>query len=256
MTKSPKSPKTAAGKMSQSTRSVVRDTAEKLALITGKLEKLDKMEQTMEEIRYENRQLREALAAKDGEIQNLNHRLNDLEQYTRGSSIRVLNVPLTNEEERNNSMVADKLYNLVLLPLLKGAIEKEAISYIPTREQLIEKAHVLPGKDGEHKPIIARFYNRELRAVCFQHKKEFAERVQASATAGGKSKERAGGYCFPFYEDLTRANFLMMRAIGAHKDVQSCWSINGQLKFKMVDSTTVRKVSTIYDTVDNIIKKS
>ena len=50
----------------QSTRSaaksslddVVRDTAEKLALITSKLEKLDRMEQHMEEIRTENRQLR------------------------------------------------------------------------------------------------------------------------------------------------------------------------------------------------------
>ena len=259
-----KSPKSAAGKMSQSTRSaaksslddVVRDTAEKLALITSKLEKLDRMEQHMEEIRTENRQLRAALAAKDGEIHDLNHRLNELEQYTRGSSIRVLNVPLTYEEECNNSAVADKLYNLVLLPLLNGAMETGAITHIPTKEQLIEKAHILPGKAGEHKPIIARFYNRELRSVCFQHKKEFAERVPSSNTAGERSKERAGKYCFPFYKDLTKANFLMMRAIGAHKDVQSCWSINGQLKFKMVDSTTVRKVSSIYDTVDNIIRKS
>ena len=260
MTKSPKSPKSATAKMSQSTRSsaksasledVVRDTAEKLALITGKLEKLDRMERTMEEIKTENRQLREALAAKDGEIQSLNHRLNELEQYTRGSSIRVLNVPLTNDEERNNSLVADKLYDLVLLPLLHGAKEKGAISYIPSKEQLIEKAHILPGKAGEHKPIIARFYNRELRAVCFQHKKEFATLVQASG-----DKERAESYCFPFYEDLTKANFLMMRSIGAHKDVQSCWSVNGQLKFKMVDSSIVKKVSSIYDTVENIISKS
>ena len=101
----------------------------------------------------------------------------------------MLGVLLTNEEERNNSAVADKLYNLVLLPLLTGAKEKGAISHIPTREQLIEKAHILPGKDGEHKPIIVRFFNREIRAVCFQHKKEFAARVSASTTAGGRDKE-------------------------------------------------------------------
>ena len=246
--------------MSQSTRSaakslsleeVVRETAEKLAQITVKLEKLDKMEQTMDEIRTENRQLRAALTAKDDEIQSLNHRLNELEQYTRGSSIRVLNVPLTNEEERDNGKVADKLYNLVLLPLLEGALEKGAIQDIPTREQLIEKAHIRPGKQGEHKPIIARFFNRELRAVCFLHKKEFANRVLA-ATAN----ERAGSYCFPFYEDLTKANFTMMRTIGAHKDVQSCWSVNGQIRFKKVDSTVVKKVLSIYDTVDNIISKA
>ena len=238
--------------MLQSTRSaakslsleeVVRETDEKLAHITLKLEKLDRMEQTMEEIKTENRQLRAALTAKEGEIQSLNHRLIELEQYTRGSSICVLNVPLTNKEERNNSVVADKLYNLVLLWLLNGAMESEAISTVPIRDQLIEKAQILPGKPeehkpGEHKPIIAWFYNQELKAVCFQHKKQ------------------AGSYCFPFYEDLTKANFTMMHTIGALKDVQSCWSVNSQIRFKMVDSTVVKKVSSIYNTVENIIRKA
>ena len=203
--------------MLQSTRSaakslsleeVVRETAEKLAHITSKLEKLDKMEQTMEEIKAENR-LRAALSAKEEEIQSLNHRLNELEQYTHGSSIRLLNVPLTSDEEQNNSAVADKLYTLVLLPLLEGAVESGAITNIPMRDQLIEKAHILPSKSGEHKLIIARFYNQELRAVCFQHKKDYASRVQASS-ATERDKERAGSYCFPFYEDLTKANFTMM----------------------------------------------
>ena len=178
-----KSPKSAAGKMSQSTKSssksdaakslaeVVRETAEKPTQITSKLEKLNRMEQTMDKIKTENRQLRAALTAKEGEIQSLNH----------GSRIRVLNVPLTNDEEKNNGAVADKLYNLVLLPLLNGALESRAIDTIPSRDQLIEKAHILPGKQGEHKPIIARFYNRELRSVCFQHKKEYATWISASA---------------------------------------------------------------------------
>ena len=248
--------------MSQSTRSsvksnagksleeVVRETAEKLAQITSKLKKLDRMEQTMDKIKTENRQLRVALTAKEGEIQSLNHRLNELEQYTRGSSIRVLNVPLTNDEEKNKGAVADKLYNLVLLPLLNGALESGAIDTIPSRHQLIEKAHILPGKQGEHKPIIARFYNRELRLVCFQHKKGACTRISASA------KERAGSYCFLFYEDLTKANFTMMRTIGSLKDVQSCWSVNSQIRFKLVDSTVVKRASSIYDTVENIILKA
>ena len=238
--------------MSQSTKSssksdaakslaeVVRETAEKPTQITSKLEKLNRMEQTMDKIKTENRQLRAALTAKEGEIQSLNH----------GSRIRVLNVPLTNDEEKNNGAVADKLYNLVLLPLLNGALESGAIDTIPSRDQLIEKAHILPGKQGEHKPIIARFYNHELRSVCFQHKKEYATRISASA------KERAGSYCFPFYEDLTKANFMMMRTIGSLKDVQSCWLVNGQIRFKLVDSTLVKRVSSIYDTVENIILKA
>ena len=240
----------------QSLEDVVRETAEKLSAITSKLEKLDSMELTMADIRAENRQLREALAFKDDEIRQLNHCLNELEQYTRGGSIRVLNVPLTDEEERNNTQVATKLYNLVLKPILQGALDSGDIDNIPSREQLIEKAHVLPGKDGEHKPIIARFYNREMRALCFQHKKKSAPRVTAGASTSRRNQEKEGSYCFPFYEDLTKANFVAMRAISDHKDVQSCWSINGQLKFKLIGSTVVKKVKSIYDTVDNIVASS
>ena len=124
----------------QSLEDVVRETAEKLSAITSKLEKLDSMELTMADIRAENRQLREALAFKDDEIRQLNHRLNELEQYTRGGSIRVLNVPLTDEEECNNTQVATKLYNLVLKPILQGALDSGDIDNSPSREQLIEKA--------------------------------------------------------------------------------------------------------------------
>ena len=240
----------------QSLEDVVRETADKLSAITSKLEKLDSMELTMADIRAENRQLREALTFKDDEIRQLNHRLNELEQYTRGGSIRVLNVPLTDEEERNNTQVATKLYNLVLKPILQGALDSGDIDNIPSREQLIEKAHVLPGKDGEHKPIIARFYNREMRVLCFQHKKKSVPRVPAGASTSRRNQEKEGSYCFPFYEDLTKANFVAMRAISDHKDVQSCWSINGQLKFKLIGSTVVKKVKSIYDTVDNIVASS
>jgi len=258
---------------------VVRDTAEKLAVISGRLEKLDsvettlfKMEQTMGEIKAENQVLKTAMAAKDEEIRTLSHRLNDLEQYVRGGSIRVLNIPLTSEEERSNFAVADKLYNIALKPILMGAMEEGIINYIPSREQLLETAHVLPGKPGEHKPIIARFYSRDLRRVIFQHKKKHAPRKEVQGRrdggdggrAGGGGggggggdggAERMGGFCFPIYEDLTRANFSMMRSIAGHKDVQSCWSVNGQLKFKLIGSDIVKKVSSINDTVDNIIIK-
>ena len=48
----------------------------------------------------------------------------------------------------------------------------------------------------------------------------------------------------------------MMRTIGSLKDMQSCWSVNGQIRFKLVDSMLVKRVSSIYDTVENIILKA
>ena len=86
-----------------------------------------------------------------------------------------------------------------------------------------------------------------MRVLCFQHKKKSAPRVTAGASTSRRNQEKEGSYCFPFYEDLTKANFVAMRAISDHKDVQSCWSINGQLKFKLIGSTVVKKVKSIYD---------
>ena len=95
-----------------------------------------------------------------------------------------------------------------------------------------------------------------MRALCFPHKKKSAPRVTAGVSTSRRNQEKEGSYCFPFYEDLTKANFVAMRAISDHKDVQSCWSINGQLKFKLIGSTVVKKVKSIYDTVDNIVASS
>ena len=229
---------------------VMRDTAEKLASIMAKLDKLDGMERAMEDIKTENQALRLALQAKDDELTWLNSRVNELEQYNRSWSVRVLNVPLTAEEEKNNVKVADKLYDLVLKPILEGAVESGTIPAIPPREHLLETAHVLPGKPGKHKPIIARFLNRDMRSAVFQHKKESAPR----RTSPGPGGEKEGSLCFPLFEDLTRTTFLKMRALATHKDVKACWSINGQLRYKLNDSDIVRKVSSVFDTVEKILQ--
>ena len=65
---------------------------------------------------------------------------------------------------------------------------------------------------------------------------------------------RAGGFCFPMYEDLTRTTFQKMRAISQHENVQACWSINGQLRFKMKDSEEIRKVVSVFDTVEQMLQ--
>ena len=54
-------------------------------------------------------------------------------------------------------------------------------------------------------------------------------------------------------DDLTRTNFLKMKAIGDDKRVHQCWANNGQLKFKLVDSTQVRKVFNVFDSIDQIV---
>jgi hypothetical protein len=45
-----------------------------------------------------------------------------------------------------------------------------------------------------------------------------------------------------------------MRAISQREEVESCWSVSGQLKFKLKNDPAVRKVKSIFANIDDIIK--
>ena len=71
----------------------------------------------------------------------------------------------------------------------------------------------------------------------FRHMRDYAPREEAT------SADRRGRYVYPFFEDLTKINFTKMMDIVAHPMMASCWSSRGQLRFKLKDSQTVKKVS-------------
>ena len=158
----------------------------------------------------ENKCLKVDIKAKDKVIEdlgtgysNLVSRCNDLEQYNRAWSVRIFNIPLTEEEERDGTATRDKAYDLAFLPILQGALESGEISSIPSAEDLLEVAHVLPGKPGTAKPVIARFYNRYLRTLCLRRKRDFATKsprgpaetgaAARSSTSGAAVRSEEGG---------------------------------------------------------------
>lgn len=194
---------------------------------------------------------------------SLTSRCNDLEQYNRAWSVRIFNIPLTEEEEKDGTATRNKVYDLALLPILQGAMESGEISSVPSAEELLEVAHVLPSKPGTTKPVIARFFNRSLRTLCLRKKRDFAPKTPKGPATTGTARSSTGGamvgseeggkYLYPFYEDLTKLTFLKMRALSNDPRVSSCWSINGQLRIKLASSGAVKRVSSVLDSVDKII---
>ncbi len=186
-----------------------------------------------------------ALENKEKEVQSLSLKLNGLEQHHRSWSIRVNGLHISSE----GANVKEELYNSLLKPILEGACEMGDIRDVPTVDQVLEHAHVLPSKDrSKPKPVIARFYSREMRSLIFRHKRAFAPRE-----ASNSADRSTGRYSYPFFEDLTKLNFGKMRALAVHPRVDACWSTGGQLRYKLKDNTTVFRVSNILDTVENIL---
>ena len=214
--------------------------------------KVEGLETLLKEANEKRAELANSLEAMNKDMQAMKLKLNNLEQHNRSWSIRVHGIQLCEEEEIDSRTVKERIYDSVIRPILDGAVEMGELPVLPSASELLEHAHVLPTRDrSKPKPIICRFYCREIRGLVFKHKKAFAPREAASTP----SRDRPGHYKFPFFEDLTKVNFSKMRAIAAHPRVEACWSSGGQLKFKFKDSVTVNRVANVLDTVEDIFAK-
>ena len=58
---------------------------------------------------------------------------------------------------------------------------------------------------------------------------------------------------FPFFEDLTKATFTKLTAIKQQENVISAWTVNGSIRFKLKDNTTIFRVNKLQDTLEDII---
>ncbi len=120
----------------------------------------------------------------------------------------------------------EKVYDLLLQPILEGAKEDGAIRSVPSCEQLLETAHVLPGRPGSGKPVIVRFAKRAFKSLCFRYRRDHAP---SATVRGDPDKQRQ---LYPFFDDLTRAAAHKLAELKADTSVQSAWSINGQIRYK------------------------
>ena len=218
------------------------------------------IENILKTTQAENNHLKKELADSTLESNQLKAKLNSLEQHHRSWSVRVTGLKIPADDESDSNMVKIHLYEQLLKPILEGAVSKNILPTLPTACEILERAHILPAKDKATKSVIARFYCRDMRALIFRLKKEFAPREKARAATRSTSTEGeapsrplAARLKYQIYDDLTKFNFQKMKAIGADKRVDQCWSANGQIKYKLVGSQTVSSVRSVFDSIDTIL---
>ena len=199
--------------------------------------------------------LRSTVAEQAEELAELRNSLNDREQYARNWSMRILNIPIPKQSEADTRFVMNTVYEALIYPILEGAKANGDIDHVPECDVLLETAHILPGKGDGAKPIIARFYSRYWRNLVFRNRKEFAPREAGSTAVSNtrSSTSRVSRMKFPFFEDLTRATFKKLGDIKKLERVSSAWTVNGSIRFKIKDNDTIFKVSSINESVDDIV---
>jgi hypothetical protein len=205
----------------------------------------------LKKTKSENESLKQKVQHQADLISELRNDMNDRESHARSWSIRAINIPVPKEQESDNNIVMKAVYEELVVPILEGAKACGDIATIPARENIIEIAHILPGKAAK-KPVIVRFISRFWRSLLFKHRKTHAPREAAPAPSTANSRPARMKY--PFYEDLTKATFKQLKAIQADPRVTSAWTVSGSIRFKVQDCDNIYKVATMYDSVDDIIE--
>ena len=239
--------------LTATTEALREQLASSTSTINNLSTRLTTIETLLKVTQADNTTLKKELSGSYQEVNQLKNKLNNLEQHHRGWSVRVTGLKIPSEEENDPIRVKNHLYEKFLKPILEGAVQRKILSKLPSCNEILEKAHILPAKGTAVKSIIARFYCRDMRALCFRLRKEFAPREATARTARSGPDSRMPKYQYLMFDDLTRLNFLKMKAISEDKRVHQCWSTNGHLKFRLVDSDQIRKVHNIFDTIDSIL---
>jgi hypothetical protein len=217
--------------------------------LSALMEEVKLLTNSLRTVKKENEEMKQTIQNQADEIADLRNNINDREIHARSWSIRALNIPIPEGQESNNGAVMEAVYKELVAPILEGVKSKGEITSVPPCHSLIEVAHILPGKSSK-KPIIIRFFSRYWRSLLFKYRKEFAPREGPAPAA---TPSRPAKMRFPFYEDLSRLTFKQLMDIQQHERVVSAWTVSGVIRFKVNNSDTVYKVSSIYDTVDDII---
>lgn len=207
--------------------------------------KVDSMEAAIRELKTENAALRADLSQKDAVIAVLKDQVNNLEQFNRTSTVRVIGLPVTRASA--SGQVNRAVYENLIVPVFQGAVEKGELAVVPPNTAVIEAAYTIPSR-ADTSVVILKFSSVLYRNVFFRYKKEYEQKTSIE----GSTRERPK---FPVYEDMTAANNMQFKAFKQHERTTAVWTYGGQIKFRIENSERIYKVRSLSDTVDSIISR-
>lgn len=190
-------------------------------------EKIEKLESRMfdielcnDKLKEENTLLKEKIKQQEDRLDSLEDGLNlcfqeqnDLEQYTRKSSIRITGLQDLNKDEDIEQTI--HIVNDFLKNTVKMNIEKNDINI----------AHRLgPFKQGQNRPVIVRFMSRK-------HKIEAC-----------RARKILKGTKYVIKEDLTQVNQKFLNDLYNTPNVETAWSHEGKIYVKLKESGRIQRV--------------
>ena len=192
--------------------------------------------------------LEKCLSKQGKEILDLKNQVNNRDIASRGSSVRLVGLPVEDDETRSvdgGKTFLNRVFKKVVKPILVVAKAKGEITQVPSAANTIESTY----RVGKHSAgacppsIIINFVSKQLRLAVLRHKK-------GNIPSCGDDQAR------PFIgEDLTAPTHRMMKMLNADERVFRVWSIEGRLRYTLrSDPSTVLSIKSVFEPVAAFLK--
>ena len=171
------------------------------------------------------------------------------DQASRLNVIRIFNFPIVDDETNNsNRILATKVYDRILKPILTAAKSKGDIASLPQQQTLVEDCFRTRGPGaGPPPPVIVKLSSHPFKIALMRNKKD---NIPAAPRTSSDAPP-----CF-IVEDLTPATHQKMMELKADKRVAKIWSVDGQIRLTLVSSPgNVVKVKSAFAEADKILGK-
>jgi chromosome segregation ATPase len=200
-------------------------------------------------------QLEDQVCGLNGEVKQLKELVNLREQQARNLTVRILGLPVTEDEVNGPDPAASTArtaYERIVRPILSVAKTKGKISTLPALQNTVIKAYRTskPSPANPPPPIILHLVSANVKTAIFSARKDALPNPTDAEKAAGLKK-------FLLVEDLTPPTFAFLKLMKEDKRVERAWTVDGQIKFiKAGDKENViHKVRSIYNTIDSLFTK-
>jgi len=231
----------------------------KLDLILANIQdlsyKFDKLESKVAVLQQTSAVHDQSIADLQKEVLQLKEAGNTRDQEGRIKVIRIFNLPIAEDEAANaNKILASKVYERVLKPVLTAAKSKGDIASLPQQQTLIEDCFRARGPSsgsgsGPPPPVIVKLTSHNFKTALMKNKRDSIPAPSRAEAANGVLP------CF-VVEDLTPVTHKKMMELKADKRVAKIWTINGQIRLTLTASPeSVIKVKSPYVNCEKLLNK-
>jgi len=197
------------------------------------------------------------LDAQDKTIMELKNSLNDLEQYTRNSNVRINGHALSAKTDKTDGkQVLKDVYETLLVPILNLAVDAGEIDNVPPMETLLEYGHVLITEKADlPSSIIIRFYSRYYRSMVFRYKLAFLNPAKCRSLSSTMDNPELNLLTSQpsvismtyINEDLTQATYIKLKdMIKERDDVKRAWTLNGKIRYITNEDNDVKLLKNVF----------